>query len=116
MRTIFTKVFCLFIFAITVTAGSVQPLNLRFQGNFVQGLNTGMAIRKIGDSTMKGYGTILGKKPLIFDYKTDKIQTRFSIQQAYVFGENNYGSDTISKNTINIYEAWLRYNFTKIFL
>ena len=64
---------------------------------------------------MTGYGLILGRSRIIFDYNSEKVQTRLSLQHAFVFGENNYGSDTITKNTINIYEGWLRYNFTKNF-
>jgi hypothetical protein len=71
--------------------------------------------QKLGDSSMTAYGTILGRNRLIFDYNSDKIQTRFSIQQAFVFGEEPYSSDTLTKNTINIYEGWLRYNFTNSF-
>jgi hypothetical protein len=51
----------------------------------------------------------------LFDYKNEKITTRFSLYDAIVFGQNNYSSDTISKNTVNIYEAFFKYNFTKDF-
>lgn len=113
MRTIFTKACCVFIIAITVATSATAQFTI--SGEFRPRAEYRNGYEKIGDSTMKGYGTILGRNRIIFDYKTNKIQTHFSIQQAYVFGENNYGSDTISKNTINIYEAWLRYNFTKNF-
>ena len=43
------------------------------------------------------------------------VSTRFSLQDAFVFGQNNYSSDTITKNTINIYEVWVKYNFMKSF-
>jgi hypothetical protein len=113
MRTIFTKAFCLLIFAIVI-AGSANA-QFTISGEFRPRAEYRDGYGKTGDSTMKGYGTILGRNRIIFDYTSDKIQTHFSIQQANVFGENNYGSDTITKNTINIYEAWLRYNFTKNF-
>ena len=67
------------------------------------------------DSSKTPYATILGRARLLFDYKTEKIFTRFSLYDAWVFGQNNYSSDTISKNTVNIYEAFLKYNFTRNF-
>jgi len=68
---------------------------------------------KLRDSSQVPYADILGRNRLIFDYKNEQFMSRFSIQQAYVFGENNYASDTITRNTINIYEGWFRYAFTK---
>jgi hypothetical protein len=67
------------------------------------------------DSSKTPYADILGRARLLFDYKNDKITTRFSLYDAWVFGQNNYSSDTISKNTVNIYEAFFKYNFTKGF-
>jgi len=68
---------------------------------------------KLRDSSQNPYFDILGRNRLIFDYKNDRFTARFNLQHAYVFGENNYSSDTITRNTINIYEAWFKYNFTK---
>lgn len=71
---------------------------------------------KLRDSTQTGYFDILGRTRLIFDYKNEQFTTRFSIQHAYVFGENNlFNSDTIRNNTVNIFEAWFKYDFTKSF-
>jgi len=67
------------------------------------------------DSSKTPYADILGRARLLFDFKNEKISTRFSLYDAFVFGQNNYSSDTISKNTINIYEAFLKYNFSKNF-
>jgi len=69
----------------------------------------------LGDSTKKPYADILGRARFIFDYKTTKITTRFSLYDAWVFGQNYYSSDTISKNTVNVYEAWFKYNFNPAF-
>ena len=67
---------------------------------------------KLRDSTQTGYFDILGRTRLIFDYKSEKFTTRFSLQHAYVFGENNFlNSDTIRNNTVNIFEAWFKYDF-----
>ena len=70
---------------------------------------------KLRDSSQTPYFDILGRSRLIFDYKADRFVARFSFQHAYTFGENNYGSDTITRNTINIYEGWFRYEFTRGF-
>jgi hypothetical protein len=70
---------------------------------------------KLRDSSQTPYVTLLGRNRLIFDYKNEQFMAKFSIQQAYVFGENNYSSDTITRNTVNIYEAWFRYGFAKGF-
>lgn len=113
MRTIFTKAFCLLIFAIVI-AGSAHA-QFTISGEFRPRAEYRNGYQKIGDSSMTGYGTILGRNRLSFDYNSDKIQTSFSIQQTFVFGEEAYSSDTITKNTVNIYEGWLRYNFTKNF-
>ncbi|MCX6252745.1 MAG: alginate export family protein [Bacteroidetes bacterium] len=67
------------------------------------------------DSSKTPYLAIPGRARLLFDYTSDKISTRFSFYDAWVFGQNNYSSDTISKNTVNVYEAWFKYNFTKGF-
>jgi len=68
---------------------------------------------KLRDSSQTPYAAILGRNRLIFDYRNEQFSARFSLQHAYVFGENNYSSDTITRNTINIYEAWFKYKFTK---
>jgi len=65
------------------------------------------------DSSKAPCADLLGRARLLFDYKNEKIATRFSLYDAWVFGQNNYSTDTITKNTINIYEAWFQYNFTK---
>ncbi|HPS63371.1 MAG TPA: hypothetical protein PLK82_09945 [Bacteroidales bacterium] len=70
---------------------------------------------KLRDSNKTPYADILGRNRLIFDYKNDALTARFSVQQAYVYGENNYSSDTITRNTVNVYEAWFRYAFSKSF-
>jgi Alginate export len=113
MRTIFTKALFLFIFAIAFTGTATAQFTI--SGEFRPRAEYRDGYGKLGDSTMTGYGTILGRSRIIFDYNSEKVQTRFSIQHAFTFGENNYGSDSISKNTVNIYEGWLRYNFTKNF-
>ncbi|MCK9421760.1 MAG: alginate export family protein [Bacteroidales bacterium] len=71
--------------------------------------------QSLRDSSKTPYATILGRARLAFDYKNEKIATRFSLNDAWVFGQNYYSSDTITKNTVNIFEAWLQYNFTKSF-
>ncbi len=68
---------------------------------------------KLRDSSQTPFFDILGRNRLIFDYKNEHFMAKFSIQHAYIFGENNYSSDTITRNTINVYEAWFKYNFTK---
>ncbi|MCK9204631.1 MAG: alginate export family protein [Bacteroidales bacterium] len=71
--------------------------------------------QSLRDSSKTPYATILGRARLSFDYNTEKISTRFSLNDAWVFGQNYYSSDTITKNTVNIFEAWFQYNFTKAF-
>ena len=70
---------------------------------------------RLRDSSQTPYADILGRNRLIFDYRNDRFQAKFSLQHAYVYGENNYSSDTVTRNTVNIYEAWFRYGFTKNF-
>ncbi|MDP1623956.1 MAG: alginate export family protein [Bacteroidales bacterium] len=67
------------------------------------------------DSSKTPYADLLGRARLLFDYKNEKITTRFSVHNAWVFGQNHYSSDTITKNTVNIYEAWFKYNFNPSF-
>ncbi|MEI7726612.1 MAG: alginate export family protein [Bacteroidota bacterium] len=67
------------------------------------------------DSSKTPFGDILGRARLLFDYKHEKITTRFSLYDAFVFGQNYYSSDTITKNTVNVYEAWFKYNFNPAF-
>ena len=113
MKTIFTKSICFFL--LSVAFATTANAQFTISGEFRPRAEYRNGYGKLGDSTMSGYGTILGRSRIIFDYTGEKVQTRFSLQHAFTFGENNYGSDTISKNTVNIYEAWLRYNFTKNF-
>lgn len=68
---------------------------------------------KLLDTTQLPVVDILGRNRINFDYKNEKFQARFSIQHAYVYGENQIGSDTITRNTLNIYEGWFQYNFIK---
>jgi hypothetical protein len=70
---------------------------------------------KLRDSSLTPYFDILGRTRLLFDYKSEKFIARFSLQHAFVYGENNYSSDTITRNTVNIYEGWFQYNFSKAF-
>src|ERR1039457_5854562 len=79
----------------------------RMRGEYRDGYIT------LRDSSKTPYADILGRARLFVDYKSEKLTTRFSIQDAWVFGQNNFASDTISKNTVNMFEAWLKYNFTK---
>ena len=113
MKTIFTKIFL--IFTLVLAMAGIAAAQFTISVEFRPRAEYRNGYQKLGDSTMSGYATILGRSRLIFDYNSEKIQTRFSLQHAFTFGENNYGSDTISKNTVNIYEGWLRYNFTKNF-
>jgi hypothetical protein len=113
MTTTFTK--ALFLLIVTLAFAGNATAQFSISGEFRPRAEYRNGYGKLGDSTMTGYGTILGRSRIIFDYNSEKIQTRLSLQHAFVFGENNYGSDTITKNTINIYEGWLRYNFTKNF-
>lgn len=113
MKTIFTKSICFFI--LTFVLATTTKAQFTISGEFRPRAEYRDGYQKLGDSTMTGYATILGRSRIIFEYNNDKIQTRFSVQHAFVFGENPYGSDTITKNTVNIYEGWFRYNFTKNF-
>jgi hypothetical protein len=67
------------------------------------------------DSTKTPYTDIVGRARLYFDYSHEKFSTRFSLYDAWVFGQNYLSSDTITRNTVNVYEAWFKYNFTPSF-
>jgi hypothetical protein len=67
------------------------------------------------DSSKTPYLILQGRARIIFDYKYEKFTTRISLHDAFIFGQNNLGSDTITKNTINIYEVWVKYNLSKYF-
>jgi hypothetical protein len=113
MKQIFQKLLCFFILSALFTGNAFAQFTI--SGEFRPRAEYRNGYGKLGDSTMTGYGTLLGRSRIMFDYNSDKVQTRFTLQHAFTFGENNYGSDTITKNTVNIYEGWLRYNFTKNF-
>ncbi len=68
---------------------------------------------QLRDSSKMPNLDILGRARIAFDFKNEKFITRFSLQQAFTYGQNYYSSDTISKNTVNIFEAWFKYNFTR---
>ncbi len=81
----------------------------RFRPEYRDGYQT------IRDNTQKPYVDILGRARALFDYSSDRFSTRLNLQGAWVFGQNTYSSDTVTKNTVNLYEAWFRYAFTKGF-
>lgn len=60
---------------------------------------------KLRDSSQTPYFVIPGRNRLTFDFKNEQFMAKFTLQHAYVFGENNYSSDTITRNTLNIYEG-----------
>lgn len=70
---------------------------------------------RLRDSSQTPFSDILGRARISFDYQNERFTTRFSLQQAFVFGDTPVSSDTITKNTVNIFEAWFRYNFSGSF-
>ena len=112
MKRTLTRLFVLsFVFILFVLSTQAQFTisgEFKMRGEFRDGYQS------LRDSSKTPYGDILGRARLLFDYKTDRILTRFSLYDAWVFGQN-YSSDTIAKNTVNIYEAFFKYNFTKYF-
>ena len=108
------KKIILILCGVTFLSGTVKAQftisgEFKMRGEYRDGYSS------LRDSSKIPYTDILGRARLLFDYKTEKIATRFSLYDAWVFGQNYYSSDTISKNTVNIYEAWFQYNFTKSF-
>ena len=112
MKRTLTRLFVLsFVFILFVLSTQAQFTisgEFKMRGEFRDGYQS------LRDSSKTPYGDILGRARLLFDYKTDRILTRFSLYDAWVFGQN-YSSDTIAKNTVNIYEAFFKYNFTNYF-
>jgi hypothetical protein len=109
-----TKNIVLFISGLLLLSGNLKA-QFTISGEFRPRLEYRDGYSKLRDSSQTPAADILGRNRLVFDYKNDKFLARFSLQQAYVFGENNYSSDTITRNTVNIYEGWFRYSFTKSF-
>jgi hypothetical protein len=113
MKKIFSSAWlpaCLFVL-LSMTASAQFNISAEFRPRLEYRDGYG----KLRDSSQTPYADILGRNRLIVDYKHEQFMAKFSIQHAYVYGENNYASDTITRNTINIYEAWFKYNFTKGF-
>ncbi|MCX6268575.1 MAG: alginate export family protein [Bacteroidetes bacterium] len=103
----------------TVCLLTMLSMNVKAQFNISAEFRPRLEYRdgysRLRDSSQTPYLDILGRNRLMFDYKNDRFAARFSLQHAYVFGENNYSFDTITRNTVNIYEAWFQYNFIKAF-
>ena len=113
MKKHFTRFFML-VTLFLLNAGAVKSQfsisgEFRMRGEYRDGYSS------LRDSSKIPYANVLGRARLLFDYKSEKITTRFSLYNAWVFGQNNYSSDTMAKNTVNIYEAFFKYNFTKGF-
>ena len=108
------KILLLLSCSILLLAGNLKA-QFTISGEFRPRLEYRDGYSKLRDSSQTGYPTILGRNRLNFDYRNDQFTAKFSLQQAYVFGENNYSSDTITRNTVNMYEGWFRYSFTKNF-
>ncbi|MEI6455029.1 MAG: alginate export family protein [bacterium] len=113
MKNIYLRSAFLALTLITLSAGVQAQFNIsaevRMRGEYRDGYLT------LLDSSKKASPDLLGRIRLLFDYKNEKIMTRFSLYDAWVFGQNSYSADTITKNTINVYEAWFKYNFIKEF-
>jgi len=111
MKNIYFKsIVTVVIFIMTAVTANAQfniAAEFRLRGEYRDGYMT------LLDSSRTPNADLLGRSRLLFDYKNEKITTRFSLYNAWVYGQNNYSSDTITKNTVNIYEAWFKYNFTK---
>jgi hypothetical protein len=105
----------LLLSGVTMLLAGAANAQFNVSGEFRPRLEYRDGYGKLRDSSQTPYFDILGRNRLIFDYKNEQFMTRFSIQHAYIFGENNYSSDTITRNTLNIYEGWFKYNFTKGF-
>ncbi|MCX6286882.1 MAG: alginate export family protein [Bacteroidetes bacterium] len=101
-----------FLAVIMLLPGTSSMAQFTVSGEFRPRAEYRDGYTKLRDSTQTAYGDILGRARIIFDYKNEKFTTRFSLQHAFVFGENNcFNSDTIRNNTVNIFEAWFKYNF-----
>ena len=111
--TPFTRFFLIFLFLLAANPFIMAQFSV--SGEFRPRFEYRDGYLILRDSSKTPYPTILGRNRLIFDYKQDRLSARFSLQHAYVFGDNNFSSDTISKNTVNIYEAWFRYAFNDYF-
>lgn len=111
--TPFTRIFLIFLFLLAANPFIMAQFSV--SGEFRPRFEYRDGYLILRDSSKTPYPTILGRNRLLFDYKQDKFSARFSLQHAYVFGDNNFSSDTISKNTVNIYEAWFRYAFNDYF-
>lgn len=99
-----------FILALLPQKGNAQftiGAEFRIRGEFRDGYQS------LRDSSKTPYVTIPGRVRLGFNYKNEKIDTRFSLYDAWVFGQNYTSSDTITKNTVNVFEAWFQYSFTR---
>ena len=110
----FAKTIVLLICGLIIVSGNLKA-QFTISGEFRPRLEYRDGYSKLRDSSQTPYVDVLGRNRLIFDYKSEKFMAKFSLQQAYVFGENTYSSDTITRNTVNIYEGWFRYSFTKGF-
>ena len=96
------KILLLLSCSILLLAGNLKA-QFTISGEFRPRLEYRDGYSKLRDSSQTGYPTILGRNRLNFDYRNDQFTAKFSLQQAYVFGENNYSSDTITRNTVNMY-------------
>ncbi len=106
----------IFLTAFLMLLGTSSMAQFTVSGEFRPRAEYRDGYTKLRDSTQTAYGDILGRERIIFDYNNEKFTTRFSLQHAFVFGENNfYNSDTIRNNTVNIFEAWFKYNFLSSF-
>ena len=113
MQEVYKKIIILSVVIILMAGGANAQFNI--SGEFRPRVEYRDGYSRLRDSSQVPYFDILGRSRLIFDYKNEQFMARFSVQHAYVYGENNYSSDTITRNTINIFEGWFKYNFTKWF-
>ncbi len=111
MKHISPRILILLVLMLMVCGNVIAQFNI--SAEFRPRLEYRDGYSKMRDSTMTPYLTILGRSRFIFDYKSEKFLAKFTLQHAFVFGDVAAGQDTITKNTVNIYEGWFQYNFTK---
>jgi hypothetical protein len=71
MKTIITKSICFFILSVAFAATANAQFTI--SGEFRPRAEYRNGYGKLGDSTMTGYGTILGRSRIIFDYTSEKV-------------------------------------------
>ncbi len=100
----------LILFALGIVFAQLSFSQLTIDGEFRTRYEYRDGYKRMLLDTEKPMALIGQRSRINFDYKTRTVETKLSLQDARMWGEDKWKSDN---NGVGLYEAWAKYNFNK---